>query len=63
MTITRTGTSEETQLADAPAVRAAASPMLSPGRLLKNYGALIAIAEIAYTNQRNRVLEIGPTGG
>ena len=44
MTITRTGSSEEARLVEAPAVRAVVSARRSPGRLLKNYGALIAIA-------------------
>ncbi len=48
MTITRTGSSEDVQVADAPTVRAVPSPKLSPRRLLKNYGALIAIAVVAY---------------
>ena len=41
MTITtRTASSEEAQVTDAPTVRAGASTKASPGRLLKNYGAL-----------------------
>ena len=49
MTITtRTASSEEAQVADAPTVRAGVSTKASPGRLLKNYGALIAIGVIAY---------------